>query len=390
MTEDEYLDKEENGVSFYNLVLKCESSFQEGFLESSLFSEEEFDILINHYMEEMEEEMIYILTKMAYEQHPYSGDLAIRYADALIVNGEIDKAIELLNRQLSFNTCDSDLYFLMAKSLIYKKEHKDVFHYVDKAVFFNIDENPAFFWTSIAQEYIDQSDFENALKCYKNAKSLAKSTDSNIDILIDLAYIYDKLGQPAESIIYYRQYLDYDPFNDNVWFNLGTMYARKEDSDSAIEAFDYAYALNSANSSALYNKGILLVNGDKFSDAIEVFDEMITLEPSDEATLISISEAFIMKEQYDYALIYLRRVINKVIIDYAHLSELLKNSYIKSANPEFQVYYIATLCYGSNFDALGDNIDILMQHKDSMWLDKLLKLIPSLRDDERIIYYIEK
>ena len=387
MTEDEYLDKEESEIYIRNLVTKCESAYRDGSLEVTLFSEEEFDILINYYIEEMEEGMVYALAKMAYEQHPYSGDLAIRYADALIVNGEIDEAIDLLNRQLSYDSCDSDIYLLLARSYIRKKEDEDVFFYTKKAVSFNTEEEPEFFWITIAQEYLEQDDCDNAIKCYKNAELLAPE---NSDILSDLAYTYERIGLLDESILYYRRYIEKDPFNDNVWLNFGIIYARKDESTRAIEAFDYAFALNSANSSALYNKGILLVNNDKFSDAIETFDEFILLEPASYHSFIAISEVFILKGQYDQALIYIRIVIDKFTGDYEHLSELLRIAYLKSNNPEIQLYYIVSLYRSNNFGTIDKNIDTLMLHKSTIWLDKLLEMIPNLRYNERIIHYIEK
>jgi Tfp pilus assembly protein PilF len=389
MTEDEYLDKEEseNDIYLQGLVAQCDSAYRDGSLETLVFSEEEFDILINYYIEEMEEGVAYSLSKMGYEQHPYSGDLTIRYADALIISGETDEAIELLNKQLNYDSCDSDIYLLLARSYVRKREDEDVFFYTKKAVFFNTEENPEFFWISVAQEYLEQDDYDNALKCYKNAESLAPD---NEDLLNDLAYTYERAGLPNESILYYRKYIDRDAFNDNVWSNLGTIYAREDEHDKAIEAFNYAYALNSSNSSALYNKGILLVNIDRFSDAQEVFDDFIQLEPDSYLSFIAIAEAFILKDQYDQALIYIRIVIDKFTGDYEHLSELLHTAYLKTTNPEIQLYYIASLYRTNNLCSIDENIDILMSHNSTIWLDKLLVLIPDLKHNERILHYIEK
>ena len=387
MTEDEYPDKEESDLYIQGLVTRCQSAYHDGSLEDIVFSEEEFDILINHYIDEMEEGIVYTLAKMAYEQHPYSGDLTIRYADALIVNNEVDKAIELLDKQLNYDSCDSDIYLLLARSYVRKREDEDVFFYTKKAVFFNTEEEPEFFWISIAQEYLEQEDYNNALKCYKNAELLAPDND---DILNDLAYTYERAGFSDESILYYRKYIERDPFNDNIWLNIGTIYAQKDEADRAIEAFDYAYALNSANSSALYNKGILLVNIDRFSDALEVFENFVLLEPTSYLSFIAIAEALILKDQYDHALIYIRPVIDKFVGDYEHISELLRITYLNSNNPEAQLYYITTLYRTNNFHLIDKNIDILMSHKSTIWLDKLLEMIPDLRYNERIIHYIEK
>jgi len=387
MTEDEYLERGESEEPLLNLLSKCESAYRDGSLKMQLFSEEEFELLINHYMDEIEEDVVYILASMAYEQHPYSGELIIRYADALIVNNEQDKAIELLTEQLGYDSCDSDIYLLLARAYARKGEPEDAFYYAKKAVLFTIDESPSYYWVSIAQEYLELYDYNNALLCYRNAETFTPGSSS---IIYDLAYILEQTGQLEESISYYKKYIDNDPFNDNVWLNLGTIYAKQNNCEPAIEAFDYAYALNPASSSALYNKGILLINNDKFAEAQDTLKDFIILEPDSYTSFISIAEALILKEQYNRALTYIRIVASEFREGYEHFTGLLESAAVKSGNPEIQLYYIVALYRADNLRLIDENIDILMKHNDTIWLDHLLELLPNLRYNERIIHYIEK
>ena len=388
MIEDEFLDNREESEDYiHNLIITCESAYKNGSLEKLSFTEEEFEILIGHYIDELEEWMVYSLAKMAYEQHPYSRELTLRYADALIVNDEPDEAIDMLREQLTYDSCDSDIYLLLARSYAKKGEHEDAFFYTKKAVQFNTEESPSFYWIATAQDYLEKSDFQNALKCYRNAEILAPN---NLDTIYDLAYTLEQAGHLEESISYYRKYIDKDPFNDNVWMNIGTVYAKQNNFDSAIEAFDYAYALNSSNSSALYNKGILLIDRDKFAEASDVLNDFSALEPTGYLSFAAIAEAFILKEQYNLALIYIRVAMSRPGERDSHFSELLHVAYLSSGNPEIQMYYIVALYNIDNRWIIDENIDILMGHNNTLWLDRLLEILPSLKYNERVIHYIEK
>ncbi|MEZ7954619.1 MAG: hypothetical protein QMB82_05620, partial [Bacteroidales bacterium] len=53
------------------LVDLCLEAFNSGSLTSLRFTEEEFDLLINHFLNEAEDQILYDLSRMAYEQHPY-------------------------------------------------------------------------------------------------------------------------------------------------------------------------------------------------------------------------------------------------------------------------------------------------------------------------------
>ena len=388
MIEDEFQDSREESEDYiHSLIVTCELAYKNGSMEKLLFTEEEFEILISHYIDEFEEWMVYALAKMAYEQHPYSRELTLRYADALIVNDEPDEAIDMLREQLNYDSCDSDIYLLLARSYAKKGEDEDAFFYTKKAVEFNTEETPSFYWIATAQDYLDKSDFQNALKCYRNAEI---SAPDNLDIIYDLAYTLEQAGQLEESISYYKKYIDKDPFNDNVWMNIGTVYAKCNNFDSAIEAYDYAYALNASSSSALYNKGILLIDRDKFAEASDVLDDFSALEPTGYLSFAAIAEAFILKEQYGLALTYIRAAMSSPGEGDRHFSELLRVAYLNSKKPEIQMYYIVTLYNIDNRQIIDENIDILMKHDSTIWLDRLLEILPNLKYNERVIHYIEK
>jgi len=208
----------------------------------------------------------------------------------------------------------------------------------------------------------------------------------NGEIINDLAFCFERKDNLSRSLEFYEKYLDKDPFNDNVWFNIGTIYARDLNLNKAVEAFDFAIALNPYNSSVLYNKAILLINTGRYDEGIAVFTEFLKMEPDNIFALIGIADAYLGKDRLDdamkffmmalinsdesidantgvayihmlkhedqAALPYLRKVIGLEGADYLFLLAELLKTYKRTKEPEFLVYYL-NLCnlysYYGNF-----------------------------------------
>ena len=94
--------------------------------------------------------------------------------------------------------------------------------------------------------------------------------------MLDICFILVK----ENSITYYLKYLDEEPFSDSAWYNLGIIYNKLEFYDKAMDAYDFALAINSQNSFALFNKGNILSNIEKYADAIPVYHEYLESEPA--------------------------------------------------------------------------------------------------------------
>ncbi len=416
MLGDNYLNFDEE-EEFSQLIPKCEEAYENGTLLSLNFSEEEYEFLINHFVDEMDDDIVYALTQMAYMQHPYSSDLILRYADVLIVNRELDKALEILNAQMAYDTINPDIYFLLSRAYIKKLDRESAIRFLEKALALS-PENRYDMLITAAQDYIDIGEYEDALLLLKRAEHF---WPDNPELINDIAFCHERMGNLKESMIYYNKYIDIDPFNDNVWFNIGTIYARESDIPKANEAFDYAEALNPNNSSVLFNKAILCINSGRYDDGIDIFNQFLALEPDNIFALSGIADAYLAKDKLDEsselfikvlkidplnidantglafikmvkhdsdgALFYLREVMDDDNTDFHFLvSELLK-AYKRTRNEEFLVYYLCALYRIKESELFMIYLEILVTY-DRVWLAKLFELIPDLKKDDTVTQHI--
>ncbi len=69
--------------------------------------------------------------------------------------------------------------------------------------------------------------------------------------------------------------------------------------EKALEAYDYALAINSQNTFAIFNKGNILCNLDKYNDAIPVYHEYLENEPDSFEAMTYLAECYEKTERSD-------------------------------------------------------------------------------------------
>lgn len=415
-SQDEEDNEDEN---FSHLIPACEDAMASNKMDSLRFSEEEYEFLLNNYIMEGNDKMVNDLAHLAYLQHPYSADIVLRYADVLIVRREIEEAKDILQNLLERTTDNGDVYFLIGRACLKSGEHEEARKNIIKAVAL-LPEDASEMLQTAAQDYIDMAEFEKALEYLIDAEAVF--TDET-ELYNDIAFCFERLNRFEDSLVYYEKYLDKDPFNDNVWFNVGTIHARELRFDKSLEAFDYAIALNPENSSVLYNKAIVYVNTENFQKGIDTFTEFLKFEPDNVFAIVGIAEALLamenlteaahyyqqalvldkgnieanaglslismLKHDHFSALVYLRRIIGTDGLDYNFLAAQLLIEYRRTLLPEFLVYYLVASYHLHTMDAFVANVAILLT-LDELWLKKLYELVPKLRKDIAINKKISK
>ncbi|MEG0519489.1 MAG: hypothetical protein RR555_11615, partial [Bacteroidales bacterium] len=90
-------DDNDNEQDFSYAVEQYKAACKNGCEGDLAFSEEEFEYIIEYFIDENDEEQVLKVAEIAFAQHPYSSMLLIKYCDSLILAGLTDKAIEVLN-----------------------------------------------------------------------------------------------------------------------------------------------------------------------------------------------------------------------------------------------------------------------------------------------------
>jgi len=243
--------------------------------ETCYFDVNEFETIIDYYLEGNNPVNAFEATSLACELHPNSVPILIRKARVLLEKGRATEALTIAKRLENIEPGNCDIYLCKATALAMLGDINGARKVFDLALETDSDdiENILYSITLVLQNL----NFHEEMIPY-----LHRLAELEPDIpahLYDLAYAYDKKGDHQTSIKYYNLYLDEDPYSDSAWYNLGIIYNKTGDYGKSLEVYDYALALNPENTFALFNKANILSNLGKYNEAMDVYRQFVEEEP---------------------------------------------------------------------------------------------------------------
>ncbi len=273
--------------------------------KSVFFDVEEFEQIIDYFLEDMQYEAATEAAELGSVQHPASVEIKYKVIHILMEQGNSKKALLVLREIPSWEHSNSEYHFLYGTALCQTGKPHDAEKSFDHAL-------------TIATEDIFEAlqnisiAFENARHFHLAIKYLLlayKITPDHLSVLYDLGYFHERIDKFNDSILYYQEYLDHDPFSENVWYNLGVVYFKTDQPEEAVNAYEYSIALNPDYASAYFNKANVWASINRFDKAIESFMEFIEIEPTSIQAHCFLGDCYEQIENYDSALSAYQRVI---------------------------------------------------------------------------------
>lgn len=271
------------------------------------FDVDEFEELIDYYIESNRNSNAFDVVQYASVQHPNASGILARKAQLLIDKGQPVEALRILKELSKIEPANPDL--IIAQGIAYNQigDFKSAIRQFDHGLTLVVEGKVDILYNiAVALEQMNQ--FKTAMKYLKQANELEPD---NFPVVYDLAYCCERLEMLDKSVEYYLQYLDLDPYSENVWYNLGVVYNRMDKFKEALEAYDYAIAIDETYASAYYNKANTLANIGEYRKATEVYKEFLYMEEDNEQVLCYIGECYEKLGEYDEALVFYRKVIKK-------------------------------------------------------------------------------
>lgn len=351
---------------FFTLLKNYESALERGSVASLGLSQEDFLEIIDYYDQSMEGENLTRACEAAFEQYGYSAEINERYIDALIKSGQMQEALLLLDE----SPCPerSLISLLYARVYICNGE----FERADKRFSSIVESGEVTEYAEtiamLASDCINVKNYRLALKYYG---FLLEHNAIGNEVWSEMAFCYDALGDFAPAEEYYRRYLNAFPFDDIIWFDLGTLYAKRNFHQKAIEAFEYSIALENTNTMAMHNLAIVYLSLFKYDEALRYFEEFALLEPENPLAFTGVAEAQMGLKNFEAA----RHNFSKALeLDpqcneaaFGMLCLLTIESYLKGEAAPFI-----------------SRIREIMK-RDPSWLYVLYNLYPELKDNEQFI-----
>lgn len=273
--------------------------------KSVFFDVEEFEQIIDYFLDDMEYDKATEAAELGSVQHPASVEIKYKIVHIYMEQGNAKKAIQILHDIPSWEQANSEYHFLYGTALCQTGKLHEAEKSFDYAL--SVATEDIFdALQNIAIAFENARNFRLAIKYLDQAYEMAPDS---LSVLYDLGYFHERVDKFKESISYYQLYLDMDPFSENVWYNLGVVYFKTDQPEKAVDAYEYSIALNPDYASAYFNKANVWASMGRFDKAIESFREFIEIEPSSTQAYCFLGDCYEQIEEYNKALKAYRKVI---------------------------------------------------------------------------------
>ena len=298
------------------------------------FDSEEFEDIINHYLENGKMALAKKAVKLGLGQHPTSTNLKLYKVEILIFEDKLDVADDLLNELYNLEASNEEIYIQKANIYSKRDNHQKAIEMLQLALAITMDE--ADVQSLLGMEYLFLEDFENAklsfMKCLE-------ADEEDYSALYNIMYCFDFLEQNEQAIDYLNLFLDKNPYCEVAWHQVGKQYFDLKQYDKALMAFDYAIISDEYFIGAYLEKGKVLEKLGRYFEAIENYKTTLDLDDPTSFAYLRMGKCCEKLGLEDLALdYYLKTVHEDPLLDKGWIA--ITDFYFKKGNFRKALFYI--------------------------------------------------
>lgn len=298
------------------------------------FDSEEFEEIINYYMENGKIALAKKATKLGLEQHPTSTNLKLFQVEMYIFENKLDIAEDLLNELEVIESSNEEIYIQKANIFSRKDNHKKAIELLEIAL--EITEDEADVLNLLGMEYLFLEDYDNARYYFMKCVEIDPEDYSS---LYNIIYCFEYLEMYKEAIDYLNIYLNSNPYCEVAWHQVGKQYFLLKKYQKALAAFDFAIISDDTFVGAYLEKGKVLEKLKRYNEAIENYTITLNLEDPTSFALLRIGKCHEKLGNEELALDYYQKCVeDDALLDKGWIA--ITDFYIKKRNYQKALYFI--------------------------------------------------
>jgi tetratricopeptide (TPR) repeat protein len=269
-------------------LLQQFANLKEG-MPNSFIEEDGFERIIEYFEDKEQYTSVLEACEFAISQYPYSSSLLLLKANALIILRKYEEALYILEQSELLDSTDTALYILKTDVYLALDKQEKAAEVLEAAIeFFEGDEKLDLLF-ELADVYDDYENFEKVFDCFSEILVL---DPNNEEALYKICFWTDFTGRNEESIKLHQNIIEEYPFNELAWFNLGAAYQGIKLHEKAIDAYNYAVAINEKFDYAYRNMGDAYIRLRKYKDAVESLEKVLELARPESVIYEAIGHCF--------------------------------------------------------------------------------------------------
>lgn len=303
---------------------------------SVYISEESFERIIDHFDDQDSLSKAIEAADMGILQFPYSSTLMVKKADLLIATGHYKRALNILDKAEILDKNDIDIYILRTDAYLALDMQDKAVAILEEAIQYFEGEERINLLFELADVYDDYEAFEKIFDCLK---LILEYDPNNEEALYKICFWTDFTGRNEESIRIHLAIIEESPYNDLAWFNLAAAYQGLKLFEKAIDAYQYAIAINEKFDYAYRNMADALMRLHRYKEAIESLEKVIELARPEDLIYQAIGFCYDKIKNYAQARFYYRKA-SHLNPDNAKLYEKIARAYMHEGKYTQAIKYL--------------------------------------------------
>ncbi len=209
----------------------------------SYFDVEEFELIIDYYMQENDLKKSRKAVETALEQHPEDFCINVKVARQYLLENQPEKASEILEK-LGTSNDDPDYHLTLGSCYAALGDHEKAIDIYKDALDYFYDDEKTELYHAIGIEYQCLNSFDQAIEYLKLAIDAPKDGSSYLNPFVDLIQCYSSSGKDEEGIAYFKERIENDPHDAEAWSAVADLYRRQDMLEEAIDHYEYALAID--------------------------------------------------------------------------------------------------------------------------------------------------
>ena len=227
------------------------------------FDAQEFEDIIVYYLGLGDNQLAKKALQMGLDQHPSCHELLLLQSELYIIDEKYDTALKLLECIEDLNPSNEEIALQRATIASKKGDHKGSINYLRNAL--SISNDPYEIWNLLGMEHLILENYYEASCFFKKCLS---DNPEDYPSLYNLLYCYEKQNMDHAAIEALNKVLEFDPYCEVAWHQLGKVYLKSGKFDDALSAFEFSIISDETFTGAYIEKGKVLELLGRLNEAI--------------------------------------------------------------------------------------------------------------------------
>lgn len=254
---------------------------------SEYFDAESLEGIVDYYIQTNKLKKAFAAVIYSLNLYASHSEFVLQKAEIYILGERFENAIAELESIENYEPFNTNLHLLKGEAFINLQKFKDANNCFEKALQYTDERLDLLF--EIAYIYEDADIYGKAIEYFKILINEFPEIDQSY---YEIGHCFNQLEDYESAIYYYKKLIDNDPYSTTAWYNIGIIYYKTERYEEALDAYEFCLAIDEEFTAAKFNKANVLVELERYDEAIIEYKSGIEEDGVDSITYCNLGGCY--------------------------------------------------------------------------------------------------